>query len=99
MPGLPNIRRPQCESSLVNEEKVLLSACWTSDLCNKAYGKVFPLLNKYLTALKCKPPVLFGSAILDIVAFINTEQYLLGHSDTKLVSKSAGTFLNGKETQ
>ena len=99
MPRLSNIRWPKYKSSFVNEEKVFLSACWTRDLCKIAYSEVLPLLNKYFTALKCKTRVFLGSAVPDLVALVNSEQYLLGNPDIELLRKSAGTFLYGKESQ
>ena len=72
---------PQYKSSFINKEIVFVSACWTCDLRKIALGEVFTLLNKFLSAQKRKAPVFLGSAILNLVALINSKQYLLSYPD------------------
>ena len=90
---------PQYESSFINKEIVFVSACWTCDMRKIVLGEVFTLLNKLLSAQKRKAPVFLGSAILNLVALVNSKQYLLSYPDVKLVRKSVCTILYGQKTK
>ena len=90
---------PQYESSFINKEIVFVSACWTCNMCKIVLGEVFTLLNKFLSAQKRKAPVFLGSAILNLVALVNSKQYLLSYPDVKLVRKSVCTILYGQKTK